>query len=82
LCWRIIEVGEMKAPIWKAVFAVLNPSPAFEAVAMFAEELVISSNGLDRNESVLTNWPDRVRAISSDTRRAEIEPRLARTSAH
>jgi hypothetical protein len=29
----------MKALAWKAAFAALNPSPIFEAVAMFAEKL-------------------------------------------
>jgi hypothetical protein len=27
----------MKASTWKAVFAAMNPSPVFEAVAQFAE---------------------------------------------
>jgi hypothetical protein len=29
----------MKGLVWKVVFAALNPSPIFEAVAMFAEKL-------------------------------------------
>ena len=68
----------MKALIWKAVFAALNPSPAFEAVAMFAEELVMSGNDLDRDESALTNG--HVGAINSNSRRVEIEQRLATTT--
>ena len=40
----------MKALMWKAVFATLNPSPVFEAVAIFGEELAINGNGLPPNE--------------------------------
>jgi hypothetical protein len=32
---------KMKAVMWKAIFASLNPSPVFESVAMFAEALTI-----------------------------------------
>jgi hypothetical protein len=38
------HIGEMKALTWKAVFASLNPSPVFEAVAAFAEELAMNSD--------------------------------------
>jgi hypothetical protein len=30
-----------ESPRWKAVFAALNPSPVFDAVAMFAEGLAM-----------------------------------------
>jgi hypothetical protein len=41
----------MKALTWKAVFATLNPSPVFEVVAIFGEELAINGNGLDPNKT-------------------------------
>ena len=50
LRWRIIKIGEMKALMWKAVLATLNPSPVFEAVATFAEEFVINGNDLAENK--------------------------------
>ena len=40
----------MKALMWKAVFATLNPSPVFEAVAILGEELGINGNGFPPNE--------------------------------
>jgi carboxymethylenebutenolidase len=39
----------MKAPTLKAALATLNPSPVFEAVARFAEELAMNRSGRDRN---------------------------------
>lgn len=39
-----IHVNEMKALTWKAMFATWNPSPVFEAVAIFAEGLAMSSD--------------------------------------
>jgi hypothetical protein len=40
----------MKAITWKAVFASMNPSPVFEAVAMLGEELAINGDELCANE--------------------------------
>ena len=37
------HTGEMKALTWKEVFASMNPSPVFEALAMLAEGLAIKS---------------------------------------
>jgi hypothetical protein len=34
----------MKALTWKAVFASMNPSPVFEAVAMFGEALAMDGD--------------------------------------
>ena len=34
----------MKALTWKNLFATLNPSPVFEAVAIFAEGLAMNSD--------------------------------------
>lgn len=34
----------MKALTWKALFASMNPSPVFEAVAMFGEALAINDD--------------------------------------
>ena len=34
----------MKALTWKEVFASMNPSPVFEALAMLAEGLAIKSD--------------------------------------
>jgi hypothetical protein len=34
----------MKALTWKEVFASTNPSPVFEALAMFAEDLAIKGD--------------------------------------
>ena len=36
---------EMKALTWKEVFASMNPSPVFEALAMLAEDLAIKDDG-------------------------------------
>lgn len=38
------HIIEMKALTWKEVFASLNPSPIFEAVAMLAEDLAIKDD--------------------------------------
>jgi hypothetical protein len=40
----------MKALTWKAVFASMNPSPVFEAVAMFGEALAINRDEYRANE--------------------------------
>ena len=40
----------MNALTWKAVFASLNPSPVFEAIAMFGEALAINDNESCSNE--------------------------------
>ena len=40
----------MKALTWKAVFASMNPSPIFEAVAMFGEALAIKGDESRENE--------------------------------
>ena len=36
----------MKAPAWKAMLAALNPSPVFQAVAIFAEEMAANDTDL------------------------------------
>jgi hypothetical protein len=38
------HTSEMKALTWKEVFASMNPSPVFEALAMLAEGLAIKSD--------------------------------------
>ena len=60
----------MEALTWKAVLATLNPSPVFEAVARFGEELAMNRNGLDRNKSALTERKEHVTATSINARRA------------
>ena len=40
----------MRALTWKAVFASMNPSPVFEAVAMLGEELAIDGDECRANE--------------------------------
>ena len=40
----------MRALTWKAVFASMNPSPVFEAVAMLGEELAINGDECRANE--------------------------------
>jgi hypothetical protein len=72
----------MKALMWKAVFATMNPSPGFEAVAMFGEELAINGNGLDRNKSALTKRDEHVTATSVNSGRAETKRCLERASTH
>ena len=32
-----VDIGEMKASTWKAVFAAMSPSPVFQAISEFAE---------------------------------------------
>jgi hypothetical protein len=46
----VIEVSEMRVLEWKAVFAALNPSPVFEAVAIFAAEFAMNGHKLDPNK--------------------------------
>jgi hypothetical protein len=47
----------MKALTWKEVFASMNPSPVFEALAIFAEDLAIK--GDESYEQEITELPYR-----------------------
>jgi hypothetical protein len=48
----------MKTLTWKKVFASLNPSPIFEAVAMLAEELAFEDTESHKQEvSIRTSVP-------------------------
>jgi hypothetical protein len=43
-------MSEMKGLAWKAAFAALNPSPIFEAVAMFAEKFPMKDDECSSKE--------------------------------
>jgi hypothetical protein len=58
----------MKTLTWKALFATLNPSPVFEAVAMLAEELAMTGKGRDRNKSIPNKGDEHVTATSANRR--------------
>jgi hypothetical protein len=56
---------------WKAVFAALNPSPIFEAVAMFAEKLPMkdgecSSKEINGASDLALPNRDRQRSVPTD----------------
>jgi hypothetical protein len=57
--------SEMRTPTWKAVIRTLNPSPVFEAVAMFAEELATNDSRLGQNKSAIAKRDDHVTEINS-----------------
>jgi hypothetical protein len=56
----------MKALTWKAVFASMNPSPLFEAVAMFGEGLAL--DGAD--DSALPKRPANERSHAKEADRS------------
>jgi hypothetical protein len=58
----------MKALTWKAVLATLNPSPVFEAVATFSEELTMTCKGRDRNKFTPDERDEHVTTTSANTR--------------
>ena len=60
--------SEMRTLTWKAVIKTLNPSPVFEAVAMFAEELATNDSRFGQNKSAITRRrDDHVTEISSNS---------------
>jgi hypothetical protein len=60
----------METRTLKTVFAALNPSPLFEALAIFGEELTISAKRPDRNKSAATKRTDYVTATNTNSRSA------------
>jgi hypothetical protein len=70
IAMAFIELDGMKALKWKAALATLNPSPVFEAVGRFAEELAMNRHGLDRNKSALNEREKHVTATSINAGRA------------
>jgi hypothetical protein len=70
------QLANMKALTWKAVFASMNPSPIFEAVAMFAEALAINGDEFCSGDSA---GPKRKANDRSPTREADLSSRRSAT---
>jgi hypothetical protein len=60
----------METHTLKTVFATLNPSPLFEALAIFGEELAISAKRPDRKKSALIQRTDYVPSTDTNSRSA------------
>ncbi len=73
---------EMKSLTWKSIFASMNPSPVFEAVAMFGEGLAMNgdesgSNEIDRADDSLV--PKRPTNERSHAKQADLSSKRSAT---